>query len=154
LGFYLSRSLDCLSGIGPFACCSLPRFLKLPTETPPFLKFPAYIHACTAKYTRHCEFLDIMALRRLISSSSASMRPTLAAAVTVRSAPAMRMSGKSSFDDKEHAMEDMYIRVRGERGNSRWRRGLEIGRSLKGKYKIGRRREGREKGPRSLRIFP
>ncbi|TFJ80432.1 hypothetical protein NSK_008173 [Nannochloropsis salina CCMP1776] len=51
-----------------------------------------------------------MALRRLISSSSASMRPTLAAAVTVRSAPAMRMSGKSSFDDKEHAMEDMYIR--------------------------------------------
>eukprot|EP00624_Nannochloropsis_granulata_P006451 evm.model.NODE_48232_length_4864_cov_13.231702.1 len=54
-----------------------------------------------------------MALRRLFLSASA-MRPLVASVADARVSQVMLMSGKSGFDDKGHAIEAAYIRVREE----------------------------------------
>lgn len=67
-----------------------------------------YIQASTTKQ-------DTMSLRRLLIRGGQSLalacpkqQQSLPAAAT---AAARQLSGKSTFDDKEHAMEDMYIKV-------------------------------------------
>lgn len=56
-----------------------------------------------------------MSLRRLLvrgGQSLALAAPKQQPLPAVAAAAARQLSGKSTFDDKEHAMEDMYIRVR------------------------------------------
>lgn len=54
-----------------------------------------------------------MALRRLLVRGGQTLaRQQQPAMPALASATARQLSGKSSFEDKEHAMEDLYIKVR------------------------------------------
>lgn len=54
-----------------------------------------------------------MALRRLLVRGGQTLaRQQQPAMPALASASARQLSGKSSFEDKEHAMEDLYIKVR------------------------------------------
>lgn len=52
-----------------------------------------------------------MALRRLLVRGGQTLARQQQPMPAVASASVRQLSGKSSFEDKEHAMEDLYIKV-------------------------------------------